>query len=121
MFHLHHNLQHLQLKDLKNTLPRLRTYNTLKKSLPHLPPTWKSCKLLVWHHLEMNSHSLCKLKNLVSKRFSLFFSFLCNTSSNLSLLLILTQCPFSCLVWAHNLLETTWKLARNESINNCIN
>jgi hypothetical protein len=109
----------LKLKDLKNILPHLRTYNTLKKSLPHLPPTWKSYKLLVCHHLEMNSHSRCKVKNLVSKQFSPFF--LCNTSSNLSLLFILTQCPFSCLVWAHNLLETTWKLARNESFNNCIN
>jgi hypothetical protein len=85
----------------------------LKKSLPDLPLTWKSCKLFVCHHLEMNSHSLCKLRTLFQKGFSPFF--LCNTSSNLSLLLVLTQCPFSCLVWAHNLLETTWKQARNES------
>jgi hypothetical protein len=64
----------LQLKDLKNTLPHLRTYNTLKKSLPHLPPTWKCCKLLVCHHLEMNSHSLCKLKTL-SQNDSFLFSY----------------------------------------------
>jgi hypothetical protein len=57
---------------LKNTLPHLRTYNTLKKSLPHLPLTWKSCKLLVCHHLEINSHSLCKLRTL-SQGFSNFF------------------------------------------------
>jgi hypothetical protein len=68
----------LKLKDLKNTLPHLKTYNTLKKSLPHLPLIWKSCKLLVCHHLEMNSHSLCKLKNLFQKD---SFLFLCNTSS----------------------------------------
>jgi hypothetical protein len=34
-------LLNLKLKDLKNTLPHLRTYNTLKKSLPHLPLTCK--------------------------------------------------------------------------------
>jgi hypothetical protein len=45
----------------------------LKKSLPHLPLTWKSCKLFVCHHMEMNSHSLCKLINLFSKGFSPFF------------------------------------------------
>jgi hypothetical protein len=63
----------LKLKDLKNTLPHLRAYNTLKKSIPHLPLTWKSCKLLVCHHLEMNPHLLCKLKIRLSKRFSPFF------------------------------------------------
>jgi hypothetical protein len=63
----------LELKDVKNTLSHLRTYNTLKKSLPHLPLTWKSYKLLVCHHLEMNSHSLCKLKTL-SQKDSLLFS-----------------------------------------------
>jgi hypothetical protein len=31
------------------------------------------------------------------------------------LLLVLIQCPFSCLVWAHNPLERTWKQARNET------
>jgi hypothetical protein len=80
----------------------------LKKSLPHLPLIWKSCKLLVCHHLEMNSHSLCKLKC-----FSPFFYAI--QAQNLSLLLVLTQFPFSCLVWAHNLLEITWKQARNEN------
>jgi hypothetical protein len=62
----------LKLKDLKNTLSHLRTYNTLKKSLPHLPLTWKSCKVLVCHHLEMNSHSLCKLRTLSQKDSLLF-------------------------------------------------
>jgi hypothetical protein len=42
--------------------------------------------------------------------------FLCIQAQNLSLL-VLTQCPFSCLVWAHNLLETTRKQARNERYN----
>jgi hypothetical protein len=110
------NLWHtwnLKLKDLKNTFPHLRTYNTLKKSFPHLPLTWKSCKLLVCHHLEMNSHSLWKLNNLLSKGFFPFFYAI--QAENPSLF-ILTQCPFSCLVWAHNLLETTWKLARNETL-----
>jgi len=56
----------------KNSLPHIRTYNTLKKSLPHLPLTWKSCKLLVCQHLEMNSHSLSKLKTFSPKDFLLF-------------------------------------------------
>jgi hypothetical protein len=104
---------HFKLKtwNLK-TLPHLRTYNTLKKFLPHLPLTWKSCKLLVCYHLEMNSHSLCKLKLRFSKGFFHFFYAI--QAQNLSLLFVLTQCSFSCLVWAHNLLETTWKQARNE-------
>jgi len=34
---------------------------------------------------------------------------------NLWLFIVLTQCPFSCLMWAHNLLETTWKQARIET------
>ncbi len=55
----------------------------------------------------------CKLKNLLSKGFSPFFYAI--QAQNPSLLWVLTQCPFSCLVWAHNLLETTWKQARNES------
>jgi hypothetical protein len=45
----------------------------LKKSLPHLPLTWKSCKLLVGHHFEKNSHSPCKLRTL-SQKDSLLFS-----------------------------------------------
>jgi hypothetical protein len=65
------NFKNLKLKDLKNTLPHLRTYNTLKKSIPHLPLTWKSCKLLVCHHLEMNSHSLYKLRTLSQKDYLL--------------------------------------------------
>jgi hypothetical protein len=84
----------------------------LKKSLPHLPLTWKSCKLLVCHHLEMNSHSLCKLKNLLSKGLSPFFYAI--QAQNPSLFVVLTQCPFPWLVWAHNLLEITWKQTRNE-------
>jgi hypothetical protein len=79
---------HFELKNLKNTFPHLRTHNTLKKSLPHLALTWKSCKLLVCHHLEMNSHSLCKLKFRLSKGFSPFFYAI--QVQNLSLLLILT-------------------------------
>jgi hypothetical protein len=49
-------------------------------------------------------------KSLPSKGFS--FSML--YKQNLWLFLVLTQCPFSYLVWAHNLLETTWNQARNE-------
>jgi hypothetical protein len=102
----------------------LKTYNTLKKSLPHLPFIWKSCKLLVCHHLEMNLHSLCKLKTFISKGFIHFFYAL--QAQNPSLFVVLTQCPFFCLMWAHNLLETTWKQARNDDSrfmkwNNCIN
>jgi hypothetical protein len=51
-------------------------------------------------------------KNLSSKRFSLSMLY----KLNLWLFLVLTQCPFSCLLWAHNLLETTWKEARNETL-----
>ncbi len=40
-----------------------KTYNTLKKFLPHLPLTWKCYKLLICHHLEMDSHFLCILAN----------------------------------------------------------
>ncbi len=42
-------LHTFQLKtwNLKNTLPHLKTYNTLKKFLPHLPLTWICYKLLV--------------------------------------------------------------------------
>jgi len=65
-------ISNLKLKDLKNTLPHLRIYNTLKKSLPHLPFTWKSCKVFICHHFEMNSHSPCKLKKLLSKGFFFF-------------------------------------------------
>ncbi len=111
-FHTFSNLNIETFNNLKNILPHFNTYNTLKKSLPHLPLTWKSCKLFVCHHLEMNSHSYSKLKNLFSKGFSLFFYAI--QAQNPSLLLVLTQCPFSCLVWAHNLLQTTWKQARNE-------
>jgi hypothetical protein len=83
--HIFSNLNVESLK-LKNTLSHLKTYNTLKKSLPHTfsnlnveslnnlkntPPHLKSCKLFVSHHLEMNSHSLCKLrKNFLSKGLS---------------------------------------------------
>jgi hypothetical protein len=95
----------------------------LKKSFPHLPLTWKSYKLLVYHHLEMNSHSLCKLKLRLSKGFSPFFYAI--QAQNLALL-ILTQCSFSCLVWA----ITYWKQFENKQEmkdsrfmkwNNCIN
>jgi len=99
------HILNLKLKDLKNTPPHLRTYNILKKSLPHLPLTWKRCKLLVCHHVEMNSHSLCKLKNLLSKGLSPFFYAI--QAQNPSLFVVLTQCPFPWLVWAHNLLEIT--------------
>jgi hypothetical protein len=102
----------LKLKNLKNIHPHLKTYNTLKKSLPHLPFTWKCCTLLVCHHLEMDSHSLCKLKAFPKKKFPFFYAI---QVQNLSLCHVLTQCPFFCLVWAHNLLETTWKQARNET------
>jgi hypothetical protein len=105
----------LKLKKLKNTLPHLKTYDTLKKSLPHLPLTWKSCKLLVCHHLEMNSHSFCKLKLHLSKGFSPFFYAI--QAQNLSLLLVLTQCSFSCLVWANNLLKTSLKTSKKWSWN----
>jgi hypothetical protein len=46
----------------------------LKKSLPHLPLTWKSCKLLVCHHLEMNLHGLCKLKKKTFSEKDFLFS-----------------------------------------------
>jgi hypothetical protein len=48
-------------------------------------------------------------KSLSSKGFSFFMLYKLNPW----LLLVLIQCPFSCLVWAHNLLKTTWKQARN--------
>ncbi len=105
----------LKLKDLKNTLPHLRTYNTLKKSLStpptHMEKLQAPCMPPLGNELPLTLQSKkpC-LKTILS-----FFFFLCNTSSNLSLLLVLTQCPFSCLVWAHNLLEITWKQTRNES------
>ncbi len=53
----------------------------------------------------------CKLKTF--KRISPFNAI---QAQNLSLLLILAQCPFSWLVWAHNLLEETWKQVRNERL-----
>jgi hypothetical protein len=64
-------------------------------------------------HLERLLLSLqpCKLKILPSKRFSLSMLY----KQNPWLLLVLTQCPFSYLVWAHNVLETTWNQARNET------
>jgi hypothetical protein len=106
--------QNLKLKDLKNTLPHLRTYNTLKKSFSHLLHTWKSCKLFVCHHLEMNSHSLCKLKLRLSKGFSpLSYAI---QAQNLSLLFVLTQCSFSCLVWAHNPIGNNLKTSKKWKI-----
>ncbi len=64
---------------LKNTLAHLKTYNTLKKSLPHLPFIWKSCKLLVCHHLEMKISFTLQTKNPYLKRILSFL--LCTTSS----------------------------------------
>jgi hypothetical protein len=54
-------------------------------------------------------------KNMFLKKIIFFFS-MQHKLKNLSLFLILTQCSFSCLVWAHNLLETTWKQVRNETL-----
>jgi hypothetical protein len=51
-------------------------------------------------------------KSLPSKGFSLSMLYKLNPW----LLLILIQCPFFCLVWAHNLLERTWKQTRNETL-----
>jgi len=64
----------------KNSLPhtwnlkiRKKFFHTWKfttffnESLPHLPLTWKRYKLLVCHHLEMDSHLLCKLKPFLKK------------------------------------------------------
>jgi hypothetical protein len=99
-----------QLEKHSSTLENLQHFEEVSST--SLTPL-KSCKLLVCHHLEMNSHSLCKLKiNFLSKGFSP--SSMQIQAQNPSLLLVPTQCPFSCLVWAHNLLETTWKQARNE-------
>jgi hypothetical protein len=119
------NLNVETLNNLKKTLPHLKTYNILKKFLPHLSFIWKSCKLFVCHHLEMNSHSLCKLKEtFFSKRFTCFLYVI--QAQSPSLLLVLTQCPFSCLVWA----ITFWKQLENKAKmkdsrfmkwNNCIN
>ncbi len=44
--------------------------------------------------------------------FNKWFSF---SMPKTSFFLIFTQCSFSCLVWAHNLLETTRKQARFET------
>jgi hypothetical protein len=72
---------------------------------------------------KMDSHSLCKLKALSQQNSPFFYSI---QTQNPSLFLILTQCPFSCLVWAHILLETSWKEetmkdSRFMKWNNCIN
>jgi hypothetical protein len=91
----------------------MKIYNTFEDLFHTSHSSWKCYKFLVCHHLEMDSHLHCKLKNLFSKN-SLFFNAI--QAQNLSLLLVLTQCPFSCLVWAHNLLETTWKQAKNEKL-----
>jgi hypothetical protein len=73
--HIFSNFNVESFNNLENTLPHLRTYNTLKKFLPHLLLTWKSCKLLVCHCLEMNSHSLRKVKKTLLSKW--FFFFLC--------------------------------------------
>ncbi len=80
-----------------------KTYNTLKKLLSHLPLACKWIPTLF---------ATLQTKNLPPKGFSLSMLYKLNPW----LLLVLTKCPFSCLVWAHNLLETTWKQARNETL-----
>ncbi len=75
----------------------------------------------LWRNLFHTSHSLgntitlfatLQTKSLPSKGFSLSMLYKLNPW----LLLILIQCPFFCLVWAHNLLERTWKQTRNETL-----
>ncbi len=86
----------------------------------------------LWRNLFHNSHSLenvtislyattwkwtptffasLQTKSLPSKGFSLSMLYKLNPW----LFLVLIQCPFSCLVWAHNLSKTTWRQARNET------
>jgi hypothetical protein len=89
-------------KTWKQVFHTWKTYNTLKKSLPHLPLT---CKWILILFVTLQT------KKLPSKGFSL--SMLYKVSP--WLLFVLTKCPFPCLVWAHNLLETTWKQARIET------
>jgi hypothetical protein len=68
--------------------------------VPYMPPLGNELPLTL------------QTKNLLSKGFSPFFYAI--QVQKASLLFVLTQCLFSCFVWAHNLLETTWKQARNE-------
>jgi hypothetical protein len=90
-------------KNFKNKFPTLEKFTTLWRNVFH---TSHSLGKTITLFATLQTQSLCS-KGL---SFSMLYKL------NLWLLLVLIQCPFSCLVWAHNLLETTWKQARNETL-----
>ncbi len=117
-----HTFSNLKVEVLNNSKNSLQNIFALKlnifKNLKNKFFTLEKLTTL-WRNLFNTSHSLGKTltlfatlqtKSLASKGFSLSMLY----KQNPWLLLVLTQCPFSYLVWAHNLLETTWNQARNE-------
>jgi hypothetical protein len=105
-------------KNLKNKFFTLEKLTTLWRNLFH---TYHSLRngllLLLQQHLEEVSSTppihFANQKS-VSQKESLHFC-MQHKLITLSLFLVLTQCSFSCLVWANNLLERTWKQTRNET------
>ncbi len=90
--------------------PHLKKLTTLWRNFFHTSHSLeKFYNLLVW---TTTFFATLQTQSLSSKGFSLSMLYKLNPW----LLLVLIQCPFSCLVWAHNLLERTWKQARNKTL-----
>ncbi len=103
----------LTFKNLKKEFSTLEKLTTLWRNLFHTSHSLGNVTIALYATTwKCTLFATLQIKSLPSKGFSLSMLY----KLNLWLLFVLTQCLFSCLVWAHNLLETTWKQAKNETL-----